>query len=257
MTNSTSTNTTIVSPAPQIVAPLNTSIYICKDCGKVYLELDAEYVDKYPNGAEIAVEQAWKRHVSGECPNSGDHDIVDICPECQEEIWRGDYEYVSRNPNGSDIARWQASQEHQYKCSVVLDKAWASWRRIYGDITPRELLEKVYKEKGAKACFDIASPPDRIRFSYESEYDLWYYEVDEFILDKHSFKGSPKDIPMDWPTWKHDSYPITAETRLVPGYFEIEGVVWPDAACYFRWDGVGVHPTRRAPIKEWSEYTFI
>lgn len=255
MTNSTSTNTTIVSSTRQIVEPANTSIYLCKDCGQKYLELDIDYIDKNPDGAEIAIEQAWGRHVSGECPNSEDYDVVDICPECQEEIWRGDYEYVSKNPSGSDSDRARAAQEHQYECSVILEREWVVWKRVYGEVTPRQLLEKVYVEKGAKACFDIISPPDRTFFSNGGAYDSWPDEVEEFVLDKYSFKGSPQDIPEDWPTWEHD-YPVTAKTRLVHAYIETDGVIKPNQACYFRWDGTGIHPSRRSPLKMAGFYTF-
>ena len=254
MTNSI--NTIATNNTTSTIIPLDTVIYLCKHCNQAYLELDRKYVDENPSASDMCVEKAFDRHVSGPCPNSHEYDVVDVCPDCGVEIWRGDREYVMRCPNGSDMARSMAALEHNYECPASLSTQWNEWKSVYGDTTPRQLLEKVYSEKGPKACFDIMSPPDRIILSGGNEYDTWEDEVDEFILEKYSFKGSPQDVPQNWPTWKCDKWPVTSTSKLVPDYIEVGGVIFPKRDCYFRWNGDGIHPSRRSSFKDGGVYSF-
>jgi hypothetical protein len=95
----------------------------CKDCGKGIGQWTIEYITENPNGSDMAREQAWLRHVSGECEFSWKHDHVLHCQECGEEIGRWDREYVTSNPTGLDMAEGMAMERHAQDCKV----AWERW----------------------------------------------------------------------------------------------------------------------------------
>lgn len=169
-TTTTATNTTTVSHA-------------CPDCGMVVGRWDEEYASQYPNGFDMAVEQAMARHHSGECPNSSEWDTVVTCPHCGEEIGSWDYEYTSRNPNGFDMAVSQAREQHNQCCPVLVEQAWGAWRekaKAREEETPRQLLARRFAEGMRMALYKIPCPPDR-----ENEYyDQWLDEIQAFIKEK-------------------------------------------------------------------------
>lgn len=186
MTNTTNTTTTIETSSSSSKIE-----YTCKHCGQVYLTLDMKYVQDNPNASDMCVEQAFDRHVSGECAHSHEYNVEDICPDCGEVIWSGDREYVTRYPNGSDMARAQAAEEHSHNCPAQWESEWKEWHSKYGDITPCQLLIKTLATQGPAACYDIDTPPDRISYAYGQSYDNWYDEIEEFL---HKFSQSPNSL---------------------------------------------------------------
>lgn len=89
---------------------------ICPECGEVYFTADVNYIRQHPTGYEVGREQAFDRHVSGECPNSAEYDTVILCDDCEEELGRWDREYCTRYPTGLSIAIDQAREEHEWFC---------------------------------------------------------------------------------------------------------------------------------------------
>jgi len=88
----------------------------CPDCGALVWEGDVEYVSQYPNGSDMAREEAMRRHHSGDCPASSEWDYVEVCPACGEEVGRWDAEYAYRYPNGLDMAVSEAYKFHNRIC---------------------------------------------------------------------------------------------------------------------------------------------
>lgn len=148
----------------------NARKYTCSACGKVYAELNAEYVFKNPNASDMHLEDLLLKHQAYECETDWDHVVT--C-ECGDEIFRCDIEYFHKWPNSCDIAVEQAIEDHAQCCPML----WEEWHKNSGcpeNITPHNFLKEEYKRGKRLALYKLPVPPDR----YEGD---WEYEIKELI----------------------------------------------------------------------------
>lgn len=153
-------------------------IDFCPDCGAIMWKGEQDYVSDYPNGSDLAREQAARRHRAHECP-AADHSADDItCPDCGALVGSWDEEYRWENPNGFDMAVSQAMEEHRRECPAEWQEWLTECRKVVpgltipGDITPRGLLRLLLETNNQIYMKDIPCPPDRGPNHYWPEGDL-------------------------------------------------------------------------------------
>ncbi|UCE64953.1 MAG: hypothetical protein JSU85_08690 [Candidatus Zixiibacteriota bacterium] len=163
--------------------------YKCADCGQIYLTLDAEYIQSYPNASELYIDQKHVEHLSGECPNSSEYDTVINCEYCGEEIFRGSYKYMYDYPNASTAAIGQAVEDHENWCPVLDEKNWEYWRTevgkkygvYYSNMTPRELIQAIKGLYEKDEVLDCPAPPDREAQPGYLVVKTWEDEIKEIL----------------------------------------------------------------------------
>lgn len=168
--------------------------YKCEKCGEVFLTLDSQYIQEYPNSSDLAIEQARLSHDAHVCPFAADNDVIDTCPDCGQVIWGGNIEYVTNYPNGSNMTRERASIAHWSECPVAQEAAWKEWREKTGAMpgeTPRQLLERLRLRGWTKVrLLSLATPPDRYingeDWGWEEEIYYWWTKVGPLVGLEHA-----------------------------------------------------------------------
>jgi len=151
-------------------------IDFCPDCGVAMWQGEQDYVSEYPNGSDLAREQASRYHRSHECPCGQDIEVK--CPHCGEVVGEWDEEYVHDCPTGYDMAVEQAMEEHRRECPAEWQEWLTECRKavpgltIPGDVTPRGLLRLLLETDNQIYMKDIPCPPDRGPNHYWPEGDL-------------------------------------------------------------------------------------
>jgi predicted RNA-binding Zn-ribbon protein involved in translation (DUF1610 family) len=127
-----------IEPKPIKEPETNIKPFYCPECGALYLELSKDSIAANPTGSEIAAEDAFLKHISGDCPNSHKHDYVETCPECGKEIGRWDAYYAAHHDIGLETAVTMAIEEHMRVCEAE----WIKWR-----VEVRKIVARFYISK--------------------------------------------------------------------------------------------------------------